>query len=40
MNETKKCPLISGNLSIDLVNTELVRRGQRQDLLLSGKYLM
>ncbi|MGG3451086.1 CGNR zinc finger domain-containing protein [Domibacillus aminovorans] len=35
MTETKKFPLISGNLSLDLVNTELVRRGQRQNLLLS-----
>ncbi|WP_018395200.1 CGNR zinc finger domain-containing protein [Bacillus sp. 37MA] len=35
MTEAKKFPLISGNLSLDLVNTELVRRGQRQNLLLS-----
>lgn len=35
MSETSKFPLISGNLSLDLVNTELVSRGQRQDLLLS-----
>ncbi|KPN94918.1 CGNR zinc finger domain-containing protein [Lysinibacillus sp. ZYM-1] len=35
MTETNKFPLISGHLSLDLVNTELVRRGQRQDLLLS-----
>lgn len=35
MAETKKFPLLSGHLSIDLVNTELVRRGQRHDLLLS-----
>ncbi len=34
MSETNKFPLISGNLSLDLVNTELVSRGQRQDLLL------
>lgn len=40
MSETKKFPLISGNLSIDLVNTELVRRGQRHDLLLSEKDVM
>ena len=33
MSETNKFPLISGNLSLDLVNTELVSRGQRQDLL-------
>lgn len=35
MIETKKFPLISGNLSLDLVNTELVRRGQRHDLLVA-----
>ncbi|TDL91644.1 zf-CGNR multi-domain protein [Vibrio vulnificus] len=35
MSATNKFPLISGNLSLDLVNTELVSRGQRQDLLLS-----
>lgn len=35
MNDTKKFPLLSGNLSLDLVNTELVKRGQRQDLLLT-----
>lgn len=35
MTEIKKFPLISGNLSLDLVNTELVRRGQRHDLLCS-----
>ncbi|MFJ7941594.1 CGNR zinc finger domain-containing protein [Peribacillus sp. NPDC096622] len=35
MSETNKFPLISGNLSLDLVNTELVSRGQRQDLFLS-----
>lgn len=33
MQETNKFPLLSGNLSIDLVNTEVVRRGQRHDLL-------
>ncbi|MCM3676300.1 CGNR zinc finger domain-containing protein [Peribacillus simplex] len=37
MSETNKFPLISSNLSLDLVNTELVSRGQRQDLLLSGR---
>ncbi|MFD1175446.1 CGNR zinc finger domain-containing protein [Paenibacillus puldeungensis] len=35
MNDTNKFPLISGNPSLDLVNTELVRRGQRHDLLTS-----
>lgn len=40
MNETKKFPLISGNLSLDLVNTELVRRGQRHDLLCSEEDLL
>ncbi|MGE6613013.1 CGNR zinc finger domain-containing protein [Peribacillus sp. NPDC076916] len=37
MSETNKFPLISGKLSLDLVNTELVSRGQRQDLLLSER---
>ena len=37
MAETKKFPLISGHLSLDLVNTEVVRRGRRHDLLLSEK---
>lgn len=35
MTETKKFPLISGYLSLDLINSEIVRRGQRQDLLLT-----
>lgn len=35
MIEPIKFPLISGHLSLDLVNTELVRRGQRQDLLIT-----
>lgn len=30
-----KFPLISDHLSLDLVNTELIRRGQRHDLLIS-----
>ncbi|MDP1421930.1 CGNR zinc finger domain-containing protein [Peribacillus simplex] len=37
MSETNKFPLITGNLSLDLVNTELVSRGQRKDLLLSER---
>ncbi|MGG4266143.1 CGNR zinc finger domain-containing protein [Peribacillus simplex] len=37
MSETNKFPLITGNLSLNLVNTELVSRGQRQDLLLSER---
>jgi predicted RNA-binding Zn ribbon-like protein len=40
MTETNKFPLISGYLSLDLVNTEIVRRGQRQNLLLSEEDLM
>jgi predicted RNA-binding Zn ribbon-like protein len=39
MAETKKFPLISGHLSLDLVNTEVIRRGQRYDLLISEKDL-
>ncbi|MEH7460421.1 CGNR zinc finger domain-containing protein [Bacillus sp. JJ1127] len=37
MQETKKFPIISGNLSLDLVNTELVRREQRHDLLITDE---
>ena len=37
MQETKQFPLICGNLSLDLVNTELVRRGQRYDLLITDE---
>lgn len=37
MGESKKFPLISGYLSLDLINTEVVRRGKRHDLLLSEK---
>lgn len=33
MQETTKFPLLSGNLSLDLVNTEVVRRGKRLNLL-------
>lgn len=33
MQETVKFPLLSENISLDLVNTEVVRRGQRHDLL-------
>lgn len=32
MEGTSKFPLISGNISLDLVNTEVVRWGQRYDL--------
>ncbi|OAB44071.1 CGNR zinc finger domain-containing protein [Paenibacillus antarcticus] len=35
MNESIKFPLISGHPSLDLVNTELIRRGQRHDLLIT-----
>ncbi|WP_416147657.1 CGNR zinc finger domain-containing protein [Salipaludibacillus sp. HK11] len=40
MTETNKFPLISGYLSLDLVNTEIVRRGQRHNLMLSEEDLM
>lgn len=40
MVESKKFPLISGNLSIDIVNTEIVRRGERQDLLVEEEDLL
>ncbi len=35
MTERKEFPLISGHPSVDLVNTEVVRRGVRHDLLLT-----
>ncbi|WP_075982855.1 CGNR zinc finger domain-containing protein [Bacillus massilinigeriensis] len=35
MNSKNKLPLISGNLSLDLVNTEVVRNGIRYDLFTS-----
>jgi predicted RNA-binding Zn ribbon-like protein len=35
MVETNKFPVLSGHLSLDLVNTELIRRGQRHDLMES-----
>ncbi len=37
MQEIKKFPLISGNISLDLVNTEVVRRGQRYDLFMNNE---
>lgn len=37
MQDKKQFPLISGNISLDLVNTELVRRGQRYDLLITNE---
>lgn len=36
MAETKPFPLVTGFLSLDLVNTEIIRRGRRHDLLTSG----
>lgn len=39
-NLTAKFPLISGNLSLDLVNTEIVRRGKRLDLLLTEQDML
>lgn len=33
MQAAAKFPLLSGNLSIDLINTEVVGQGQRLDLL-------
>ncbi|AKE15368.1 MULTISPECIES: CGNR zinc finger domain-containing protein [Bacillus] len=40
MQDKKQFPLISGNLSLDLVNTELVRRGQRYDLLITNEDIL
>lgn len=39
MSDTNQFPLISGHLSLDLVNTEVVRRGVRHNLLTSEKDL-
>ncbi len=40
MSDNKKFPLLSGNLSLDLVNTEIVRRGKKQELLQTTNDLM
>ncbi|WP_062051113.1 CGNR zinc finger domain-containing protein [Bacillus sp. JCM 19034] len=37
MQDTNKYPLLSGNISLDLVNTEVVRWGQRYDLLTNNE---
>ncbi|WP_027416681.1 CGNR zinc finger domain-containing protein [Aneurinibacillus terranovensis] len=36
MAQTEEFPLVSGHLSLDLVNTEVVRRGIRHDLLVTS----
>ncbi|SDK36377.1 CGNR zinc finger domain-containing protein [Sediminibacillus albus] len=40
MTAETKFPLISGDISLDLVNTELVRHGKRQDLLTEPKHVV
>ncbi|ATY84519.1 hypothetical protein CVV65_05740 [Kyrpidia spormannii] len=40
MVHKKEFPLISGHLSLDLVNTEVVRRGVRHDLLVTSEDLV
>lgn len=40
MQETNKFPLLSGNISLDLVNTEVVRWGQRYDLFLNDEDIL
>lgn len=40
MSNSNQFPLISGHLSLDLVNTEVVRRGVRHNLLTSKKDLI
>jgi hypothetical protein len=40
MQETNKFPLISGNISLDLVNTEVVRWGQRYDLFMNNEDIL
>ncbi|MCM3720996.1 CGNR zinc finger domain-containing protein [Solibacillus isronensis] len=37
MEATNKFPLLSGNISLDLVNTEVVRWGQRYDLFANNE---
>lgn len=37
---TETFPLLSGHLSLDLVNTEVVRRGKRHDLLLTDRNML
>ncbi|QGH32917.1 RNA-binding protein [Gracilibacillus salitolerans] len=39
MKENIKFPLISGNISLDLVNTEVVRHGVRHDLLTDKEHV-
>ncbi|RBW67303.1 CGNR zinc finger domain-containing protein [Bacillus taeanensis] len=40
MNAESNFPLISGRISIDLVNTEVVRHGNRHDLLTSSEHVI
>lgn len=40
MAQNKEFPLVSGHLSLDLVNTEVVRRGIRHDLLVTSEDLV
>ena len=40
MQETNKFPLLSGNISLDLVNTEVVRWGQRYDLFINDEDIL
>ena len=40
MQEINKYPLISGNMSLDLVNTEVVRWGQRHDLFINNEDIL
>lgn len=40
MNKDIKFPLLSGDIAIDLVNTEVISHGQRHDLLAERKHLI
>lgn len=40
MTSIHKFPLISGNISLDLVNTEIVRHGTRHDLLSQREHVI
>lgn len=37
MNGSSKFPLISGHIALDLINTEVIRRGKRIELLVENK---
>lgn len=40
MNEQSKFPLISGHIALDLINTEVMRRGKRIELLIENEDIL